>query len=69
MIKCPQCGSHKRGDEFADGTGYECPRCFSNVFTDEGSASLLLLAGMVPALLVVVFLAHLLGAMSAAVSA
>jgi hypothetical protein len=36
---------------------------------DAGSASLLLLASFLPVVLVVVFLAHLLGAMSAAVSA
>lgn len=33
-IRCTECGSTDRepGDEFDDGTGYECPRCMSNVF-------------------------------------
>jgi uncharacterized paraquat-inducible protein A len=65
MIKCPTCGSRKRGDEFADGTGYECPRCYSNVFTDTGSAALLLLA-LVPIVLLIMAVAPLVGAMSAA---
>lgn len=30
--KCRECGSTQRGDEFTDESGYECPRCMSNVF-------------------------------------
>ena len=36
-IPCPMCESTRYDDDlaFADGTGYVCPSCDSNVFTDD----------------------------------